>query len=45
MQVLFEFLPLILFLAAYLYKDIFFAMIVLMIAMPIGLAIGARLGL
>lgn len=39
MQVLFEFLPLILFLAAYLYKDIFFAMIVLMIAMPIGLAI------
>ncbi len=37
MQVLFEFLPLILFLAAYLYKDIFFAMIVLMIAMPIGL--------
>jgi intracellular septation protein len=39
MQVLFEFLPLILFLAAYLYKDIFFAMIVLMIAMPTGLAI------
>ena len=39
MQVLFEFLPLILFLAAYLYKDIFFAMIVLMIAMPIGLGI------
>ena len=39
MEVLFEFLPLILFLAAYLYKDIFFAMIVLMIAMPIGLAI------
>jgi intracellular septation protein len=39
MQILFEFLPLILFLAAYLYKDIFFAMIVLMIAMPIGLAI------
>ena len=39
MQVLFEFLPLILFLAAYFYKDIFFAMIVLMIAMPIGLAV------
>jgi len=39
MQALFEFLPLILFLAAYFYKDIFFAMIVLMIAMPIGLAI------
>ena len=39
MQALFEFLPLILFLAAYLYKDIFFAMIVLMVAMPIGLAI------
>jgi len=39
MQILFEFLPLILFLAAYLYKDIFLAMIVLMIAMPIGLAI------
>ena len=37
MQILFEFLPLIVFLAAYLYKDIFFAMIVLMIAMPIGL--------
>ena len=39
MQILFEFLPLILFLGAYLYKDIFFAMVVLMIAMPIGLAI------
>ena len=39
MQILFEFLPLILFLAAYLFKDIFFAMIVLMIAMPIGLGI------
>lgn len=39
MQILFEFLPLIVFLAAYLYKDIFFAMIVLMIAMPIGLGI------
>ena len=39
MHVLFEFLPLILFLAAYIYKDIFFAMIVLMIAMPIGLGV------
>lgn len=39
MQILFEFLPLIVFLAAYLYKDIYFAMIVLMIAMPIGLGI------
>lgn len=39
MQALFEFLPLILFLAAYFYKDIYFALIVLMIAMPIGLAI------
>lgn len=38
MHVLTEFLPLILFLAAYLYKDIFFALVVLMIAMPIGLA-------
>ncbi len=39
MQILFEFMPLILFLSAYLYKDIFFAMTVLMIAMPIGLGI------
>ena len=39
MQILFEFLPLILFLGAYLIKDIYFAMIVLMVAMPIGLAI------
>lgn len=39
MQALFEFLPLILFLAAYLYKDIYFALIVLMVAMPIGLAV------
>lgn len=36
MQVLFEFLPLILFLAAYLYKGIYFAIGALMIAMPIG---------
>ncbi len=39
MQILFEFLPLVLFLAAYLYKDVFFAMIVLMIAMPVGLGL------
>ncbi len=39
MQVLFEFLPLILFLGAYLYKGIYFALAVLMVAMPIGLAI------
>lgn len=39
MQVLFEFLPLILFLAAYLYKGIYVALGVLMVAMPIGLAI------
>jgi len=39
MNVLFEFLPLILFLGAFLYKDIYFALIVLMIAMPIGLII------
>ena len=38
MQMLFEFLPLILFFGAYLFKDIYFAMIVLMVAMPIGLA-------
>ena len=36
MQVLFEFLPLILFLGAYVYKGIYFAIGVLMIAMPIG---------
>ena len=36
MQLLFEFLPLILFLAAYVYKDIYFAIGVLMVAMPIG---------
>ena len=39
MQVLFEFLPLILFLAAYLYKGIYFAIGVLMVAMPIGFLI------
>ena len=33
---MFEFAPLLLFLAAFLYKDIFFALIVLMVAMPIG---------
>jgi intracellular septation protein len=39
MQVLFEFLPLILFLGAYLYKGIYFALGVLMVAMPVGLAV------
>ena len=39
MQVLFEFLPLILFLGAYFYKGIYAALGVLMIAMPIGLGI------
>ena len=39
MQVLFEFLPLILFLSAYLYKGIYFAIGVLMVAMPIGFLI------
>lgn len=39
MQVLFEFLPLILFLGAYIYKGIYFAIAVLMIAMPIGFVI------
>lgn len=39
MQVLFEFLPLILFFVAYVYKDIYFALIVLMIAMPAGFAV------
>ena len=34
-----DFLPLLLFLAAYFYKDIYFAVIVLMIAMPVGLLI------
>ncbi|HNP36385.1 MAG TPA: inner membrane-spanning protein YciB [Woeseiaceae bacterium] len=39
MHVLFEFLPLILFLAAYLYKGIYVALGVLMVAMPIGLLV------
>lgn len=39
MNVLFEFLPLILFLGAFFYKGIYFALVVLMIAMPIGLVI------
>jgi intracellular septation protein len=39
MQVLFEFLPLILFLGGYFYKGIYFALGVLMVAMPVGLAI------
>ena len=37
MNLVFEFLPLILFFGAFIYKDIYFALIVLMIAMPIGL--------
>ena len=37
MNLLFEFLPLLLFLGAYFYKGIYFALVVLMIAMPIGL--------
>lgn len=36
---MYEFIPLLLFLAAFLYKDIFFALIVLMIAAPIGLLV------
>lgn len=36
MNFLFEFLPLILFLGAFFYKGIYFALVVLMIAMPIG---------
>jgi intracellular septation protein len=39
MQILFELLPLVLFLGAYLYKDIYLAIGVLMIAMPIGFVI------
>ena len=39
MNALFEFLPLLLFLAAYFYKGIYFALAVLMVAMPIGLGI------
>lgn len=36
MNLLFEFFPLILFLGAYMLKDIYFALIVLMVAMPLG---------
>ena len=39
MNLLFEFLPLILFLGAFFYKGIYFALVVLMIAMPIGLIV------
>lgn len=39
MNLLFEFLPLILFLGAFIYKDIYLALIVLMIAMPVGLLV------
>lgn len=39
MHVLFEFLPLVLFLAAYVARDIYFALGVLMVVMPIGLGI------
>jgi intracellular septation protein len=39
MNLIFEFLPLILFLGAFFYKGIYFALVVLMIAMPIGLVI------
>lgn len=39
MNLLFEFLPLFLFLGAFLYKGIYFALVVLMIAMPIGLLV------
>jgi intracellular septation protein len=36
MNLIFEFLPLILFFGAFLYKDIYLALVVLMVAMPIG---------
>ena len=39
MTLIIEFLPLMLFLGAFFYKDIYFALIVLMIAMPIGLVV------
>jgi intracellular septation protein len=39
MQLLADFLPLLFFFAAYLYGDLYFAVSVLMIAMPIGLAL------
>ena len=39
MNLLFEFLPLILFLGAFFYKGIYFALFGLKIAMPIGLLV------
>ncbi|MGB5578743.1 MAG: inner membrane-spanning protein YciB [Woeseiaceae bacterium] len=39
MNLIFEFLPLILFLGAFFYKGIYFALVVLMVAMPIGLLV------
>lgn len=39
MNLLFEFLPLFLFLGAFFYKGIYFALVVLMIAMPVGLIV------
>ncbi len=39
MNLLFEFFPLILFLVAFFYKGIYFALVVLMIAMPVGLVV------
>lgn len=39
MNLLFEFLPLVLFFVAFLYKGIYTALVVLMIAMPIGLLV------
>lgn len=39
MNLLIEFFPLVLFLAAYMYKDIYLALIVLMVAMPVALLI------
>lgn len=39
MNLVFEFLPLVLFLGAFFYKGIYFALVVLMIAMPIGVLV------
>lgn len=39
MQLIADFLPLLLFLGAYLYDDLYLAVMVLMVAMPIGLAL------
>lgn len=39
MNMLFEFLPLVLFLGAFFYKGIYFALVVLMVAMPVGLIV------